>query len=82
MTTLWFTASPTPLRPPPAVNPLQGRDHRRDEPEDDGLDLAGPQVRQLGQGGERGDVGARGPALDDDVEEVAAGHTHHGDQSV
>src|SRR6478752_1126589 len=54
------------------VEPLVGRDDGRDGTEDQGLDLGGPEVGQLGQRGEARDVRARCAALDDDVEDVAA----------
>ena len=81
MTTDWFTASPTPLGPP-GVESLVGGDDAGDQTEGQRLDLAGPEVLDLGQRTERGQVGTGGPALEDDVEEVAARDADHADQPV
>ena len=82
MTTDWFTASPTPFGPAAGVQALVGGDDAGDEAEDQRLDLADPEVGHLGERAERGEVGAGRAALQDDVEEVAAGDADHADQAV
>ncbi len=82
MTTDWFTASPTPFAPGGGLRPAVGGDDSGGQAEQERLDLADEDVRDLGDRGEAGDVRARRPALDDHVEEVAAGDADDGGEPV
>ena len=81
MTTDSLTASPTPLGPPAARIPVAGHD-RGDQAEDERLDHAPATGRAVGERGEARQIGAWCPVLQHDVEDVAAGDTHHADQAV
>src|SRR6478672_13126000 len=63
------------LRATAGVQALVGGHDRRQGAEHECLELTDVQVGQLGEGGERREVGPRRTALKDDVEEVAAGYT-------
>ena len=83
MTTAWLTASPTPLGPPGGVHALVGGDDaprsvRRPGP----WPCLADEVGQLRERGEAREVRAGCAALQDDVEEVAAGHPDDADQAV
>ena len=82
MTTDSLTASPTPFGPPGGVHALVAGHDRGDQSEHERLGHALPEVRQLGQGREARQIGARRAVLEDDVEDVAAGHADHRDEAV
>src|ERR1700709_952554 len=64
------------------VDALVGGHDRGDQAEDQRLDQADPQVRELREGGEARDVGAGRALLEHHVEEVATGHADDADQAV
>ena len=83
MTTDWFTASPTPFGPPPALQPLVGR--RRSpaiRPKISALISPAQRSDSWARAVKRRQVGAGRAALQDDVEEVAAGDADDADQAV
>ena len=82
MTTLLVHRVADALRAALGVHALVRRDERGDQPEDERLDLADDEVGQLAQRLEAGQVRARRAALQDHVEEVAAGHADHAHQAV
>src|SRR3954465_6923499 len=70
------------LRPAGGVHALVAGDDRRDQPEDQRLGHALPEVGELRERGEARYVGPRGAVLENHVEDVAAGDADHADQAV
>src|SRR4051794_27118975 len=70
------------LRAARGVHALVRRDDRGDQPEDERLGHALPEVRQLRERGEARDVRTWGPVLEHDVEDVAARDPDDADEPV